>query len=555
MTEQLSPSPAKTSVIDELFEMVTTRNLDIMLRRAVELVVHLLEAKAGSILFQSLAIHNIRFGEFEPASLSRIKHWEEVISRRMQESAWNIPADTSLPISISKPAEPDRPTLLNIPLLQDTTVTGSLSVVLPPGSQLADAQRSLFTRVARSIGQMLALVADLEVAHKRLRQMSVLYKVEQTLVTNFELSKFLAEIMQLTTDVIDAGAASLMLVDEKQGDLIFEVSHGIHGKVLRQQRIPLNEGIAGWVAHNGRAVIANDARTDPRFSHRVDVRTGFLTQSIAAVPLQVKGQTIGVLEVLNKYSGPGFDQEDLRMMSAIATQAAIAIQNARLYQQLRQERDVIIKTEETVRHEVATHLHDGPIQLLSAISMRLDYLQNLAESNPAALAPELKEIRTMTRRANQGVRNALFELRPIILETQGLVAAVAQYVVRLRQSEKFRLEFQTAPDIKVPPESGGVIFSIIQEAINNIRRHAEAKTVWVSLELESKGHHLIVTVRDDGVGFDVAKFEQEYDQHNFFGIFNMRERARLLEAQLLIESRPHQGTTVRCLVPLPPKEG
>jgi GAF domain-containing protein len=94
----------------------------------------------------------------------------------------------------------------------------------------------------------------------------------------------------------------------------------------------------------------------------VDVRTGFLTQSIAAVPLKIKGRVIGVLEVLNKYAGDGFTQEVVRLMEAMAAQAAIAVENARLYQKVRQERDYIIKAQENVRHELARNLHDGPVQ-------------------------------------------------------------------------------------------------------------------------------------------------------------------------------------------------
>src|SRR6185503_285685 len=215
----------------------------------------------------------------------------------------------TLPLSISRPAG-SQLALVNMPLLQEMRVVGTLSLVLSPGQELSEAQHNLLTRLVKGVGQMASLVSDLELAQQRLNQMGVFYQVGQALVTTFDINKLLSDTMLLAANVIDAGAASLMLIDEEREELVFEVSHGSRSKMLRQQRIPLDEGIAGWVARNGYPVIVNDARTDSRFSHRVDVRTGFLTQSIAAVPLKIKGRIIGVLEVLNKYSGAGFNQED-----------------------------------------------------------------------------------------------------------------------------------------------------------------------------------------------------------------------------------------------------
>lgn len=550
--EKPDSSAEKPSVVDDIFDLAATRNLDSILRKALGMIVRLVGAEAGSILFQTQSTHRLRSGPFRQEALNRIEHWETVISRRLQETVWTIPPTSTLPLSISK-LSGSQLALVNVPLLQSTTVVGSLSLVLPPGQQLAETQRSLLTRMAKGIGQMAALVSDLELAQQRLNQMGVFYQVGQALVTTFDINKLLSDTMQLSADVIDAGAASLMLIDEEHDELVFEVSHGSRSKMLRQQRIPLDEGIAGWVARNGYPVIVNDARTDPRFSHRVDVRTGFLTQSIAAVPLKIKGRIIGVLEVLNKYSGAGFNQEDVRLMSSIAAQAAIAIENARLYQQVRQERDHIIKAQEDVRRELARKLHDGPVQLLSAISMSLDHLERLNEVKPEAVHIEINALRNLVRQATRDARNVLFELRPIILETQGLLAALEEYVNQLRNSESFDIHFKSVEEVNLDPKVAGTIFSIVQEAINNIRRHAEARNVWVSLEL--KNNRLVVIIRDDGEGFDVEKTDAGYDKRGSFGLLNMRERAQLIEAELHIQSRteaPNRGTTIQLTMPPPP---
>jgi signal transduction histidine kinase len=262
---------------------------------------------------------------------------------------------------------------------------------------------------------------------------------------------------------------------------------------------------------------------------------------------------IGVLEVLNKYSGAGFNQEDVRLMSSIAAQAAIALENARLYQQVRQERDHIIKAQEDVRRELARKLHDGPVQLLSAISMSLDHLERLNEVKPEAVHNEINALRNLVRHATRDARNVLFELRPIILETQGLVAALEEYVSQLRSSESFELNFKTIEEIGYDPKVAGTIFSIVQEAINNIKRHANARNVWLTLEL--KNNRFIVTIRDDGEGFDIDKVEASYDRRGSFGLLNTRERAQLIEAELHIQSRteaPNRGTVLQLTLAPPP---
>lgn len=545
----VSPKP---SVVDELFDLTATRNPDVMLHKALNMVVRLVGAEAGSILFHAQASHRLRFGVFRQEALGRIEHWEKVIGQRLQDTVWRLPTTASLPISTTKVTD-SQIVLINVPLLRDTHVVGSLSLVLAPGRELSQSQRNLLTRIARGVGQLASLIIEMELAYQRLNHMGAYYQVGQALVTTFDINRLLSDTMQLAADVIDAGAASLMLIDEERKELVFEVSHGSRGQVLRQQRIPLDEGLAGWVARNGYPVIVNDARTDPRFSHRVDVRTGFLTQSIAAVPLKIKGRIIGVLEVLNKYSGAGFNQEDIRLMSSIAAQAAIAIENARLYQQVSQERDHIIKAQEDVRRELARKLHDGPVQLLSAISLSLDHLERLTQVKPEAVRNEINALRNLVRQAARDARYVMFELRPLILETQGLTAALEEYAEQLSNSESFTVHFKTVEKINLDTKVVGTIFSIVQEALNNIKRHANAQNVWLSLEI--KNNHLVVTVRDDGEGFDVNTVVEGYDKRGSLGLLNMRERAQLIEADLQIQSHseaPNRGTSIQLTIPLSP---
>jgi signal transduction histidine kinase len=272
-------------------------------------------------------------------------------------------------------------------------------------------------------------------------------QVGQSLVAAIDLEQLLADIMAFTAEAMDSAAAAVLLVDEQTHELVFAAGRG-RGAEIRRQRIGRDEGIAGWVAAHGQPVVSNAAARDPRFDRQVDVRTGFLTHSIVAVPLQVKGKTIGVLEVLNKNSERGFDEADLQAVSAIAAQAAVVVENARLLKSVCEEQDRLIRAQENVRHEVARELHDGLMQLLASISMGLEGLEMFLRMRPDALPGELERLRDMARQAAREARMVLFGLRPLILETQGLIPALRSYVDHLNESRNFavRLTLNTAQE-------------------------------------------------------------------------------------------------------------
>jgi signal transduction histidine kinase len=542
-----------TAILDTFLELAAIRDENTLLRKALVLLTQTFHAEASSILIQARTPLRLRIGDFPPEATAVVDRWEAAIERRLLERVWRIPSADDVPISVSRLSE-NNLTLTNAPLLRDARVVGSVCLIFPSDRPFGFAMRRRLGKFGRGIGQLVSLSADLSLAQQRLNRLGFFYQVGQALVTSFDLNEFLSNTMQLAADVMDAGASSLMLIDEDKQDLVFEVSHGGSSDLLRRQRLSIDEGIAGWVARTGKPAIANEARTDPRFNPRVDVRTGFLTQSIAAVPLKIKGRTIGVLEVLNKYSGGGFDSEDLRLLTSIGAQAAIAIENARLYASLREERDSIIQAQENVRRELARNLHDGTVQMLSAISMSIDHLQRLLDVRPEAAFSELDALRKLVHQAAREARVVLFELRPIILETQGLVPTLESYVEQLNETESFAVHFKSATlprqfDTKV----AGTIFSIVQEAVNNAKRHAAASNVWVMMA--TTVDVLAVEIRDDGRGFDVAAVAGNYERRGSFGLLNMRERARLIDGHLSIQSStqpPDRGTLITLTVPLPP---
>ena len=386
-----------------------------------------------------------------------------------------------------------------------------------------------------------------DTSQERVAALMALLDVARTVSSELNLKKLLRKIVHAAVEVLDATTGSLLIWDPATDELVFAVAEKGMGKSLEQQRMPADKGIAGWVFSRCEPLIVGDVQQDPRFFGEID--ENFHTTSLIAVPMMTPTEKIGVIEVLNKRSGEHFNQLDLDLLSALAGQAATAIVNARLYQELEDEKNRILAVESEAQKRLARDLHDGPAQTLAAIIMNIEFIQTLLKRAPDQVPQELEDLQQTATKALAQVRNALFELRPVILETQGLKAALESYVERLRSTEGMTIHLDVRGlDERLPDKVEHVCFAIVQEAIGNIKKHAKAKQVWIGVERRAKD--LVLGVRDDGKGFDVAAVESQYDQRGSLGLLNMKERAELVGGQLTIESSPGHGTLVSLIVSL-----
>lgn len=149
-----------------------------------------------------------------------------------------------------------------------------------------------------------------------------------------DIDVLLDTVMQKAEEVMEAEASSVFRIDEKRHDLYFITARGEKGKEAKEIRVPMGKGIVGWVAEHGKPLLVPDVRKDHRWFRGVDEKTKWVTRSILAVPLIVKGKVIGVAEVLNKKGDRHFDEEDLELFAALGNQIAIAVENASLYTDL-----------------------------------------------------------------------------------------------------------------------------------------------------------------------------------------------------------------------------
>ncbi len=309
--------------------------------------------------------------------------------------------------------------------------------------------------------------------------------------------------------------------------------------------VPGRRGVLGLALQQAEPVFAGDPDRDPELRYFVAFQE---SRSILAIPLRAGFDVYGVM-VFAADRPNAYTDEHVELMTAIGTQSTIALQNAVLYQNLATEKERIVGVEEDARKKLARDLHDGPTQSVAAIAMRVNYIRRLLERQPQQAVEELWKVEDLARRTTKEIRHMLFTLRPLVLETQGLAAALRQLAEKMRDTHDtvVIVECQSEVEMYLDTNAQGVLFYIIEEAVNNARKHAQSEQIWV--RLYRREGFIIVEIEDNGVGFDVEAVDANYDQRGSLGMINMRERAELVEGTLRIQSARGQGTKISVLVP------
>ena len=166
------------------------------------------------------------------------------------------------------------------------------------------------------------------------RELSALIKSSALINSSLQTTDVLNFAMKAAEEFVNAEASSVYELDTEKGDIIVRMARGEKGGFIQSQRLKFGEGIAGWVIQSGKPMIAEDVHKEPRFSDRFDRETGFTTRSLMCVPLTIRGKTIGAIQVINKKNGSPFTKEDSELLTALAQQIAVALDNAKLYQRL-----------------------------------------------------------------------------------------------------------------------------------------------------------------------------------------------------------------------------
>src|SRR5262245_27742294 len=516
-----------------------------LLRASLERLVAFWPAQAGALIYQ--APHGellpLESGTLDRDAARMIAEAREAFARRAEGGE---PA-------IGYYALDDDRQLMELSLRSGNQTVGLLHLVVRESdverSEAARAGEDMVVLLVRALGGEADKLAMLRHAEHDLRELHLLYEVGQALATNLDLPSLLEDMKQRVPEVMGAERCSIMLLDEQSRELLLDTTDSHTGE-LREFRIPMDRGIAGWVASNGIGQIVNDVEQDPRWFDGVARDIDFVTRSILCAPMRQAERTVGVMQVLNKRTGEPFNEQDLRLLTTLAAQAAVAVENARLVRSLKSERDKLLAKEAEVRAAIARDLHDGPTQSVAAIAMNIEFIKKLLRAMPERVESELNVLSELVQKTSQDIRTLLFELRPLGLETQGLLSTLQQYVSRFRDpTGAMKLRLEAPPSIpRLSIEVEGAIFIIIQEAVNNARKHARSPEVVIYIYPEEG--QLVASVRDRGRGFNLASIEASCNPRGSLGLLNMRERAGLINGECRIRSVEGEGTTVELRVPI-----
>lgn len=342
--------------------------------------------------------------------------------------------------------------------------------------------------------------------------------------------------------------AAFLYTDVKQNEFQLQISKQ---RGFRPQDthllLPGTQGLLGRTIETGTAEISKQISQDPELSRLIGLRE---CRSAYCIPLRAGQDTYGVL-LFSHPEGGFFSEERLEILDIVGNQVMIALQNARLYQDLAQEKERLADIEEESRKKLARDLHDGPTQSIAAIAMRVNFARRLIERDAKAASDELFKIEEMARRTTKEIRHMLFTLRPLVLETQGLIAALDSMAVKMGETYNQQMIVQADQRVvdELEPTAQAVIFYIVDEAVSNARKHAQAEHIWVRLKLLREGLGLL-EIEDDGAGFDLNRIDESYETSGSMGIVNMRERSELIGGVIKIESTVGRGTHVQVILPL-----
>jgi HD-GYP domain-containing protein (c-di-GMP phosphodiesterase class II) len=229
-----------------------------------------------------------------------------------------------------------RASLLVLPLRISGRVVGGLELLRLPASPPFNAEDAdLVTTIGHQLGMAVENSRLYSEAARRIEQSSTLMELSAILNSTLQISEVLRRAVEAATRLMECEVGSLLLLNEECNELTFEVALGERGREVKEVRLQVGEGIAGWVAKTGQSTIVSDVRRDPRFSRRVDFRTQFITRNMICVPVKSHERIIGVLQALNRRTNRPFAQEDQHLFESLARQVGIAIENARLYEEVK----------------------------------------------------------------------------------------------------------------------------------------------------------------------------------------------------------------------------
>ncbi|THV37112.1 GAF domain-containing sensor histidine kinase [Glycomyces buryatensis] len=342
---------------------------------------------------------------------------------------------------------------------------------------------------------------------------------------HLSVHQVLEVIVSSARRLVGADYAAIGIPDDAGGFAEF-ITDGIgEEQRLKIGPLPRQHGMLAAILTETEPIRLDDLRHDPR--HQWWPKAHPTMAALLGVPILEGDRTLGIVVLTNDLGGPGFTEADTELIELIASHAAIALTNARLYERSRE----LTVVEE--RNRLARELHDAVMQRLFSLRLSTRAAAKLVAIDPDEAARRLEEVETLAADAIAELRGVIVELRPADLDTHGLVETLRRHVALLDRLHDTDVAIEVRSPIDLTRDGEVEVLRLVQEALGNAFRHARARHVQVTVEAER------ITVVDDGAGF-----EADEAATRGLGLLSMRERALALGGNLLVETAPGAGTTV-----------
>ncbi len=406
-----------------------------------------------------------------------------------------------------------------------------------------------------------------EEVKQRNRELAALNKTGRVITSTLDLDRVLTLAMAEARAMLDAEGASVLLHQAADNELVFAATVGPGSEELVGTRMPAGAGIAGWALQQAQPVLVRNAQNDPRFYDRIDNLTGLTTQSLLAVPLMCKGKAIGVIEAINR-TGKAFSEHDLHYLSTMAGSAAIAIENARLYEAEREQRKLLeqsqaqlVQSEKlaatgrmaaSLAHEINNPLQaiHNSLQLMLTFPLEPDEQREYLEM----ANEEVKQLISMVTRTLDFARRPLRKIKPT--QSNAVIEQVLALANKYLQHRRVALRRDLPPALPTilaaPDELGQVFLNLVLNAVDAM---PEGGTLSVSSRLAEDGR-LAISFADTGHGIDT-----EHLEHIFEPFFSTKEEGTGLGlsvsynvvqrhgGEITFQSKVGEGTTFTVWLP------
>jgi signal transduction histidine kinase len=355
------------------------------------------------------------------------------------------------------------------------------------------------------------------------------------------VERLLRRLVHTARELAGARYAALGLPDGEGNFAQFITAGMTDEEIAAMGPLPRTHGLLGAMLESDAPFRTEDVRRDPRFRGWWPSAHPQMS-SFLGVPICSRGDVIGAFYLTDKEAAPTFTDDDERLIAMLAAHAAIAIDNARLYERAR-ELSVIEE-----RNRLARDLHDSVVQKLFGIVLTAQSAATLLDRSADGARTEVERLQALAQEAIAELRSLVFQLRPAAIETEGLAAALAKHVDVLERVHRLPFAFEQTGDPRLRPGVDEELFKVAQEALHNALRHAQARQVRV--RLDERPDAVALSVADDGRGFDP---DAPALRSRSLGLTSMEERAHGLGASLGIASAPGAGTTIDLELPLDPR--